>query len=321
MNGCGCTIQTGDWVGTAWGSSPEWTPYAQGIADHYLNQVPWYYTQTVDLGPAPSRITRVTRPYQHDVLIFGIHRAFTNSLAQEDKNIYVQITHQDTGIPWAFPNVLPFIPLTALGGENDNVMAITKLPEAFFLPAGARLKFDWSNTLTISDPNPVTLTLVGVQLTRPCYGKAPERVTMPGGQEIPVGSRLPLFLTIGLGRRVGNSFQFLSGQEDVQYLPPIDCDVEIHDAVLNFGNLGFPTLQVIRTKTTVMGIDKNWTPFLTPLLAQFGVQTQVYPQMPYTKPYLLPKGHRLQISMRNAVAGLNANDSLLTFRGVRLCEY
>lgn len=315
----GGKIQTGDWVGSTW-TGPEWTPYAQAIADNYATQIPWFHTQTVDLAPTPARITTVTRPQQHDVLIFGMHRALTPSAALEEIRVYVQITHQATGIPWAIPNVVPFIPLAALGGSNDNLMAVTKLPEAFFLPKHTQLKFDWSS-LSLASPNPVTLTLAGVQLMSPRDGGAPENITMPDGAEISVGSRLPLFLTIGLGRRGGAEFIFPAGEQAVQYLPPIECHAEIHDATLNFGSLGFPTLQAIEVKTTVMGVDKHWTPYLSPLLAQFGIPAQVYPQMPFVKPYLLPKSHKLQISMRSANLGLNVTQGLLTFRGVRLCEY
>src|SRR6266540_2016116 len=65
-------IETGDWVGSAWASSPKWTPYAQAIAAHYPIQVPWYSTHSVTpsvLTTVPTAV--VTRPNLYDVLIIG----------------------------------------------------------------------------------------------------------------------------------------------------------------------------------------------------------------------------------------------------------
>lgn len=310
----GCRIETGDFVGSAWGSSPEWTPYAQAIADHYANQTPWFHSTVVNLGLG-GRQTTVTRPLLYDTLIFGV-----NANALERFAMYVQITHQETGIPWAVPNVLPFIPFPALSGSFFSQAPITKLPEAFFLPAKHRLKLDWSVRSDIN-PDPATITLVGVQLTG---GKAPERIQMPNGDVIPVGSRLPLFMTMGMGRRSAagsETFTFPPLSQDVQYLPPIECNVEIHDASLNFGNLAFSGRELLRIKTTVMGVEKDWTPQLTPLTAIFGSEEQVYTALPYTKPYLLPKGKRIQLQMQNNNAATTLTQGLLTFRGVRLCEY
>jgi hypothetical protein len=335
MNGL-CTIQTGDKVGQQW-SGPYWTPYAQAIADYYPNQVPWFLTARADLGAAaagvPSRLTVLTSPYLYDVLIFG---AMITGTATQVPFIGIQVTHDQSGIPWAAPNVLPFIPLTAFGGLNVNATSLFRWPDAFFFPKHTRLKLDFSLIDTvIGNPDLVTVTFVGVQLIG---SEAPKWITMPNGSKIRADSRLPLFMTMGLGQRSGQVFTLDVTQHRIQYLPPIGCDVEIHDLSSNLISAAFPISEGVALtpgassaviKETVMGIEGGWTPNQTPVPAVFGGPggspdgslTQVYPALPYTKPFLLPKGHRIQLDMQNnSIAGAFTN-GYLTFRGVRLCEY
>lgn len=321
-------IQTGDFVGADW-TGPYWTPFAQAIADNYPNQVPWFYNTPVDFTTTPQRRTVTTRPQQHDVLILGAH---VQGSAAELPFVFVQITHQESGVPWAVPNILPFIPVTALAGVNVNAMPNLRLPEAFFLPAKTTLKLDWSmlGQPSIVNPQPFVFTLIGVQLTG---ANTPKLVTMPNGQQVRTDQRLPLFMTMGIGNRQSDgTFLLGTSQQRIQYLPPINCDAEIHDLSSNvisgafsIGAAGTSSLQV---KLTVMGVENQWTPNLAPITAVFGGPgggaggaSQVFPALPYTKPYSLPKGKRIKIAVQNTSITATYTQALLTFRGVRLCEY
>lgn len=347
-------LTTGDWVGSAW-RGPEWTPYAQAIADYYPIQVPWFLTLRVNLpdtGAALPRVTQVTRPYQHDMLIFGMAAVVTTAPFQTDNGnfIYLNITHQETGIPWVAPNTIGYSPLPAFAGvnlptvgpsfANLSPMPILKLPEAFFLPRHTVLKLDWTYIFSTGAPinRDAILTMVGVQLIDPTPGfKPPERIAMPNGEVIPVGARLPWFGTIPFGGRQGptrgllSNFQLPINQQLMQFLPPIDCNVEIHNVYANF--LVSPTAydqagggfdaSFLTTKLTDMRAPDDWTPGLSPSTAVFGAETQVDPAMPFTKSHLLKVGHRTAMAAQNnatAVAS-TVQRGTVTFRGVRLCEY
>jgi len=327
-------IETGDWVGSAWASSPKWTPYAQAIAAHYPIQVPWYSTHSVTpsvLTTVPTAV--VTRPNLYDVLIIGAS-AFVVSAGDPTLSqigLYgLQVTHQETGIPWAAPNTIGFSPVASFSGINLNPTPIIKLPEAFFLPAKTRLKIEWVK-LTDATPSSYTIvfTFVGVQLINYKQDfQAPQWVTMPNGDTIPVGSRLPWFGTIPFGSRnaAGRAFGAYSlnqGQQVVQFLPPSDCSVEIHDAYTNVetGSTFGDTPILLTMKITDMRAVSDWTPGLTPVTAVFGNETQVYPVLPFTKPHLLRVGHRTAITMQNNSTAVQALSGTITLRGVRLCEY
>jgi hypothetical protein len=330
-----CRIQTGDRVGADW-TGPRWTPFAQAIANNYGASLPWFYNELVTLAATPTRQTVLTPPQINDVLIVGAH--VQSALPERLPFVYLQVTHQESGVQWAAPTVLPFFPLTAFAGVNGNAMPNLKLPEAFFLPAHTQLKLDWTllGNPAFVDTTTLRLTLLGVQLVGPRGGRAPERVTMPNGQQVRTDGRLPLFMTMGVGRRGPGGVVFIIGAsatEVVQYLPPIDCDVEIHDACSNLISPAFDFINVLQGtsflnfKITIMGAENQWTPYLSPLITIFGGQgggtggaTLVYPALPYTKPYLLLKGQRIQVAQQNnnALEFINGD---LTFRGVRLCEY
>lgn len=326
-------IPTGDKVGNDW-TGPYWTPFAQGIADYYGTQIPWFFNTTVNFATTPARTTIVTRPQQHDVLIFGAH---VQGSAGELPFVYLQVTHTESGVPWAVPNICPFVPLSAFAGINVNAMPNLKFPEVFFLPAKTSLKLDFSmlGQPSIANPAPFILTLIGIQLTYPRGGSAPKKVRMPGGESIRTDQRLPMFMTMGVGSRLAAGTFFLSNsQQRIQYLPPVGCDVEIHDLSTNmistaFGiGTGATGVSNLAVKLTVQGIEKSWTPNYSPVTAVFGGPggavgglTQVFPAMPYTKPYLLPKGERIKIAVVNRSITATFTQGLFTFRGVRLCEY
>lgn len=327
-----CRLDSGDWVGSAWGASPELSPYGQAIADYYPIQIPWFLSTPITIGgTSPGPLVVTTRPQLYDVLIVGF-----SALVPTDSNrevIGVNITHKETGIPWAAPNTIGYAPLPALAGINNSVMPIIKLPEIFFLPARTQLKIEWRVIAneTISS-TAVVLTLVGIQVINNKAGfMAPQRITMPNGDVIPVGSRLPWFGTVPFGTRdiAGRAFGQFGlgiGQQVVQFLPPIDCNVEIHDAYTSvdtdagvFDTNGIAILQTL--KLTDMRSQSDWTPGLTPITAVFGNETQVYPALPFTKPHLLKTGHRTALTMQNNSTNFGVAFKTVTLRGIRLCEY
>lgn len=312
MNGL-CKIDTGDWVGSLW-KGPVWTPYAEAIASEYAVRKPWYFLSRVNLGAPPSFITVLTEPFENDVLIMGAHAAVIDI-----SSVNLQVTHDATGIPWVSPTALPFGPITAFAGLSEPM----KFPEAFFLPAHTRLKLEWSVTdPSASNPDPSTITFIGVELNRPRGGKTPEWVTMPNGDPIRVGSRLPLFLTMAMGQRTGDTYAFPPNSQHAQYHPAIDCNAEIHDANLNFFfSFGQTPVTNLLVKLAFMGVNNSWTPRLTPVTAIYGRGGAAYPAQPFPMPYLLPKGSRIRASMINSNNALTLNNGLLTLRGVRLCDY
>lgn len=329
MNNCG-KILTGDWVGSAWGSSPEWTPYAQAIADHYPIQVPWYMTLQTPTLDLDIPFKQVTHSHQHDVLILGAEaRAGVGIETDTGGSIYLDIADKKTGISWAVPNKFGMFPLPALAGMAvltglaPSAMPVMRLPESFFLPARTPLTLTWMKPFDNPLAQRATLTLIGVQLINPTPGfRAPTHVGMPGGKTIEVGSRMPWFSTTPLGEYQSRSIgDFELAPETVisQFMPPIDCDVEMHDIYVNGGIIPFGNQASI--KLTDMGAQTYWTPTPAPTGAVFGSTNQVNPALPFTKPYLLRKGHRIQIAMQNNSTIGSLTGITVTFRGVRLCEY
>lgn len=349
-----CLIDTGPWIGSAWNYSPEWTPYAEAIAAHYPVQVPWFLNTPVtlpDLGAVSPRFTTTTRPQQYDVLIFGMSALINNTPLLPDNGnfIYLNVTHKQTGIPWCAPNTIGFVPLPAFAGvnlpslgasfANLSPMPVLKMPEAFFLPARTQLKLDWTDIFATGTTinKSAVLTMIGVQLINSRDGfRAPEWIDMPNGDRIPVGSRVPWFGTVPFGARppqtrTNNSFTLPIGRQLTQFLPPSDCNVEIHNAYANFlatataydqAGGGFDST-FLTVKLTDMGATDDWTPGLSPTPAVFGDETDINPALPFTKPHLLQMGHRTAFIMQNnatAVAS-QVNQGTITLRGVRLCEY
>lgn len=348
-----CRIDTGDFVGSAL-KGPEWTPYAQAIADHYPIQAPWYLTKQqtqtralVAVNQLP--VVQTTQPQLYDVLILGMSVLITGTATNDNGNfIYLQITDLETGIPWVAPNTIGYAPVLAFGGLNADPsagtfepMPATKLPEAYFMPRGTRLRLEWF-LLPPPSVDPVnvtaTLTMIGVQLINPRQGsRAPSHVTMPNGDTIPVGSRLPWFGCVPFGRRSivpasarnNASITLPDGEQVVQFLPPVDCPVEIHDAYANFlapdVTPGAPPDKVyFKVKLQDMMSMGDWTPEPSPAPSIFGNETQVFPQLPFAKPHLLKPEHRTAMAMLNAVSppfSVDLSVGTVTLRGVRLCEY
>lgn len=319
-------LNNGDFIGSAW-DGPRWTPYANGIAAHYKTIIPWYLSISSSLTTPPSRRTVTTRPHDRDVLIFGCSAFVTGGSFGLDGNfIYLQVTHNETGLTWATPNVLNSAPLPAYAGINFRSTPILPLPDVFFLPKGTTLRLDWSATAFATQAFNARLTFIGVQLIDPHNGQAPTKVLMPNGKEINVGDRLPWFGTCGLGVREddnalqGPGFFLNSGEQRMQFLVSADCDVEIHDLYGNTLNpINVPENLIL--KVVDMGTDTNWNPLKSPITSIFGTELSVNPALPFTKPYLLKKNHRLNFVMQDNTIGNFLQNGLLTVRGVRLCEY
>jgi hypothetical protein len=146
---------------------------------------------------------------------------------------------------------------------------------------------------------------------------------MPNGNEIEVGSRLPWFSTVPLGTyqsRSADDFQLGPNEQAAQFLPPTECDVEVHDAYSNcIANLGAGQSSFL-IKLTDMGAHTYWTPAQALVLALFGQEGNVTPARPFMKPYLLKKGHRIQATVQNNT-GATIESPVMALRGVRLCEY
>jgi hypothetical protein len=323
-------IPTGDFVGGKW-DGPYWSPFAQAIADHYPVQIPWFTSFSVDLAAAsagvPSRATTLIGPFLYDIMLFG---AMITGTASQAPMIGVQVTHQATGIPWAVNNVLPFIPLGAFGGFNTGASPLFKWPDIFFWPRGTRLKFDFNLIDTVvGNPDPVIITLSGVKLA---LADTPQVVTLPNGSQIRPTDRLPMWMTMGVGTRSGQTFFLDVGNLRIQFLPPIECDVEIHDASTNLVSGAFQltpnNTSELSVKLTFEGVQNQWTPFSAPITSVFGGfgggvggASQIYTSLPFTAPYHLPKGSRIQTEMLNTSILTTASNGYLTFRGVRRCEY
>lgn len=319
-------LNSGDWIGSQL-KGPHWTPYAQAIADCYPIQVPWYYTLPSNLTEGVTfqrRRTETTSPQQHDVLIFGAYAIVRGAGGDEGNFILLQVTHEETGIPWAVPNVIGAAVLPAIAGTvnvstTPNPTTILKLPEAFFLPRHNRLKLDWAQSVLDFGTNlDARITFVGVQLIG---GGPPEEISMPDGSVIPLGARLPWFVTLVMGD--SSRFQqwldwnLANNAEDLQFSPPQDCDIEIHDAY--FSRPGGTTGVI--TKLTQMGsANSTWTPVKAPIDAWAGNERQVNPALPFTKPFLLKTGQRIALLEQNNI-GFTLLWRMVTFRGVRLCRF
>jgi hypothetical protein len=159
---------------------------------------------------------------------------------------------------------------------------------------------------------------------------------MPHGDVIGVGSRLPWFGCVPFGRRSivpasarnNAAITLPEGEQVMQFLPPVDCPVEIHDAYANFlapevSPAGADKVY-FKVKLQDMMSSGDWTPEPSPAPSIFGNETQVFPALPFAKPHLLKPEHRTAMAMLNAGDAVFTTDlsvGTVTLRGVRLCEY
>ena len=305
---------------------PSWTPYAQAIAEQYAIVVPFYLTVPTTLeGSARERRTVTAPPYLYDVLLMGAHiNMGSNANGDNGQLMFLQVADRRSGIPWVSAAPVNSAPATAFGGSRFQPSPILQLPEAFFLPKGVELQHDWSMFTNAATGG--TITWVGVQLIQPRNGKTPERVTLPNGDEVKVGGRMPWFSCIGLGNEIsilGAPFYAIgNGSRYRHFSSPDECTIEIHDVHANyFTQAGVSSSpQTIRLGFSDRGEKEFWTLNLAGSPSVAGDVTKVYSAMPFTKPYPLKLGNRMQVSLLN-LSGAVVNNAYLTLRGVRLCEY
>lgn len=305
---------------------PTWTPYAQAIAEEYADIEPFFLTVPTSLTGSTREQRSVTAPgYLHDVLLLGAHvNMGSDSNGDNGQLIFLNVMDRRSGIPWVTAAPVNSAPATAFGGSRFQPCPILQLPEAFFLPKNVELQHDW--TMFTNTAIGGTITWVGVQLMRPRNGKTPERVKMPDGSEIKVGSRMPWLSTIGLGNEISvlgaPFFAAGIGSRYRAYSSPDECPIEIHDVHANFftqaGVSSSP--EEIRLGFSDRGQKEFWTLNLAGSPAVAGDVTKVYTASPFCKPYPLKSGDRFQLSLLN-LSGAVVNNAYLTLRGVRLCEY
>jgi hypothetical protein len=335
-------IVTGDFVGSAWNTSPYLTPYAQAIADAYPVQVPWYLsipinTQATSSAYLPIFYGASSRPQQFDVLIIGASlRVDFNQyfLATSPVNsLSIQISHQETGIPWVEPIAIGYVPLLALSGITFTPpagsailpkMPLSRWPDAFFFPRNTLLKFQWTQYTPLPlQPVQTVLTFVGIQLVRD--GPAPEFVTLPDGSIVRVGSRIPWFGVVPYGRRSATGrffgdFSLPAGEQYMQFLPPSDCNVELHDVYANF-TAAFIDSRNYTAKLSNLRAGDDWTPGFSPSMSFSGDELKAHNANPFTKPYVIELRHRLGVVEQNNSTFDTKFGASLTFRGVRRCLY
>lgn len=338
-------IDTGDFVGNAWNSSPRWTPYGRAIAAHYPIQVPLFQSIPVTLSnvPADLSIAQVilTRPQQYDVLIWGLSASQSPTIQQAGQ-AYLNITHEETGVPWVVPNQIGYAPLPAFAGMNTvggfggPNMPVMRLPEMFFLPKNTRLRLSFLRSrLDVTPSVNILMNLHGVQLINHRFGfQTPDKITMVNGEEIPVGSRVPWLACIPYGARpnvaAGRAFfdyELIGLQQTVSYTPSSDCDVEICDIYASFLDStfeNFADVRLLRTKLDDTRERNDWTPQFIPVQSIFGSMINLDPCMPYPKPHILRADHKiLMTAQNNDTGGISnpVNDGTVTFRGVQRCKY
>lgn len=337
-----------------------WTPYAEAIASHYVNHVPFYLNVPTGLtGAADEETVVVSRPWKYDVLIFGAYvkgciegddeadmviTEDSDQVITEDgddviteagggsiggcdgQQIFLQVADRRSLLPWVTASPINAAPMSAFGGSDGRAMPLLKLPEAFFLPAGVELQHNFSVFGNLATGG--SIDWVGVQLINPIGQQSPKEVEMPDGSTIPVGSRIPWFAVIGIGRETTLSgdlrFRFAAGARVLGYTQPVDCDVEIHDISCNFflsyDNDG-GNIDDIQFTLSDTGNRRVWSQNTTPAPALMGDTTKAYPALPWPKPYILKKGDQLELTMTNQ--GDNADiiltNGYLIIRGVKLC--
>ena len=108
----------------------------------------------------------------------------------------------------------------------------------------------------------------------------------------------------------------------VQYLPCQVCYVVITDLACFFFTPSDVSItpENIRLSIAYRKQPRFWTPTNTPSTALFGDFSKVYPAMPFTKPYTLKRGHRLELIIQNKNEDV-INNAYATVRGVKLCDY
>lgn len=322
---CPDMLDSGNWI-TGYGG-PVVSPYAQAIINEYDIAIPGYLTVQANLtATANERFNATSSPYQYDLLLIGAHlKGFAGS--DNGQFAFMNVWDRRSLLPWVTPSPIGWAPLTAFCGVNVQPTPILKLPEAYFLPAHVELNHNFYS-LTGAEIDPGTVTWVCVQLINRNGRPGPGRVTLANGTQVNIGQRQPWFAPIGLGRLTYSAgtheWDILAGANYVSYTEPMDCDVEIHDvASAHIFEVGDSALDpdTLQFKISDMGDRDMWRPGRSPSTAVLGDFSQIYPALPFNKPYILKKGHRLQISVLNTNSTQGYTNAFIVLRGVRLCEY
>lgn len=306
---------------------PKLTPYAQAIIAQYDQSVPLFLSVPFSLqGSTSERRMIVAAPQQYDCLLIG---AALNDVTGGDQGqqIYLNVWDRRTQLHWVTPSPIGWAPLTAFAGLPPFTMPILALPEAYFLPRHVELQHEIWNFTDIGAEGG-NITWVGLQLINACQKPATDRVTLANGKTVKIGSRQPLLMPVPIGLQTFDAGVFSwiidVGGQYVSYTEPLDCDAEIHDvasACLFSSNDTLLDPDNVLIKITDMGDREMWRPDRAPSTAVVGDFTQVFPALPFTMPYILRKGHRLQISVQNNIPLTQLENVVITIRGVRLCEY
>ena len=332
-----------------------WTPYAEAIAANYRSVSQFFVNVPTTLTEVAEERKTVTVPaHQYDRLFFAAHvqacvsggetgdqviTEDSDDVITEDaaddvvtegggatqsmcggQQVYLQVSDDRTGIRWASNAPINAAPMSAYGGSSEEVMPFIQLPEVFFLPKNVSLRFDFSVLNETMDGG--RITWVGVQLAD---GEAPQYVDIPQGR-VKVGSRVPWFAVIGLGRKIRtviDGYSLADNRRVVTYTSPTECDVEVTDihgqfvvAVDEAG--GDPDL--IQFSLTETGERRLWTQTFTPSRDFLGDTTKAFPVMPLPTPYLLKAGRKLELSMFNNSSGAIVTDGFIVIRGVQRCS-
>lgn len=296
------------------------SPYGLAIASQYETLEPWYCVIPTNLTNVAREQQNVTTdPLSYDVLIVGAHIQMTSG--DNGQNVLLQVSDLESGRLWTVPEAIAGTPASAYGGVNGNAMPVIQLPENFFLPGGVLLKHEWKTYGTATGGN---LTWIGLAMKNPIGGKRPETVIMPDGETIPIGSRLPWFDTVGLGEEISiiGSPAYVLGANNqfVGYSSVMDCNVSITGMSANwFVQNGLSTdpanlLVAIADK----GAPRMWSPAKSPATLLLGDPASAFPVLPFTVPYELEPGHRMQFAVFNRNSASLTN-GYITLRGVQHC--
>lgn len=294
------------------------SPYALAIAQKYERVYPWFSTVDTSLTNVSREHKVVTStPLAYDVLIMGAHTQMTSG--DNGQNVLLQVSDLRGNYLWTVPNSILGSPASAYGGVNSNPMPLLQLPEAFFLPRNVELKHEWK---TYGLASGGSITWLGVALFDRKPDHDPEWITMPSGEHIRIGDRLPWLNTIGLGEEIsvlgapayvlGASNQFVGFSDSVNHR------VSIYDLVSNFNVQSGVTTdpEDILISFADKGFAQTWTPRRAPSTGFLGSPDSAWPAMQLPVPYELAPGNRVQISVlsRKSVSITNA---YITLRGVQ----
>lgn len=335
-------------------SLPRWTPYAEAIAKHYRSVTQFFVNvPTMLTDAADERKTVIVPAHQYDRLFFAAHVQACVSggtggdvVITEDgdtvitessdtvvtegggsspsmcggQQVYLQVWDKRSGIKWASIAPIDSAPLSAYGGSSEEVMPLIKLPEAFFLPKNVDLRFDFSVLNSTLDGG--RITWVGVQLAD---GQVPEYVDVEGLGSVKVGSRVPWFAVIGLGKQqinLSSTFSLAANRRRIAYTMPTECDVEIHDLHGQF-MIALEDLDsdpdAIQFALAETGQRRFWTQTFTPSRSMLGSTNKAFPVIPLPVPYLLKAGRKIELSvLNNGTDGVN--DGFVVLRGVQRCS-